>query len=528
MATGTRHPAVRQPRLGPLGWARWTWRSLTSMRTALFLLLLLSIAAVPGSVFPQRATDAGRVADYLAANPGVGPWLDRLSFFDVYTSPWFSAVYLLLVVSLIGCIVPRTRMHWHALRARPPRPPARLDRLEAHAQVRYAGAPADALADLRAMLRRARYRVHAHDDTTLSAEIGYLRETGNLVFHIGLCVVILGVAFGHLLGWRGDVIVPEGQTFASTVRNYDTFSAGALVDPSALPGFTVRVDRMDVRFEEQAGGAQFGAPRGFTAYTTTVEHRGEPPRDQSLTVNEPLSLGGADVYLLGNGYAPVVTVRDAAGEVLYRDATPFLPQDGFYRSVGAVKVSAPAPGRQLGFSGYFLPTAEPSYAQGPVSLFPGLRNPEMVLSVWEGTLFPGGRPQSVYTLDTAQMSPLTGAEGRPLVLRLRPGDTVTLPDGRGTVTLESVVRFAGLSVRTDPGKGLTLVAALVTVAGLVATLLVRRRRVFVRVAPTADPTGSSTLVTVGALAKSADPGLVVAVQALADRLGADPEHRSTA
>ncbi len=522
--TTTRH-TVTQPRLGPIGWARWAWRTLTSMRTALFLLLLLSIAAVPGSIFPQRAIDYGRVADYLAANPGIGPWLDRLSLFDVYASPWFSAVYLLLVVSLIGCIVPRARQHWHALRARPPRAPARLDRLEAHAEVRYAGSPTDALDVARQALRQARYRVHAHDDTTLSAESGYLRETGNLVFHIGLCVVILGVAFGHLLGWRGDVIVPEGQTFASTVRNYDTFSAGALVDPTALPGFTVRVDRMDVRFEEQVQGAQFGAPRGFTAYTTTVEHRGDGPRQQSITVNEPLTLGGADVYLLGNGYAPVVTVRDEAGTVLYREATPFLPQDSQYLSVGAVKVSALPAGRQLALSGYFLPTAEPTYAQGPVSLFPGLRNPELVLSVWEGTLFPGGRPQSVYTLNTAQMSAVPGAQGRALVVRLRPGDTVTLPGGRGTVTLESVERFAGLSVRTDPGKGLTLAAALVTVAGLLATLLVRRRRVFVRVGPDEDRDGSSTLVSVGAMAKTADPGLVSVVQTLADRLGTRTDER---
>ncbi|MEI2731957.1 MAG: cytochrome c biogenesis protein ResB [Dermatophilaceae bacterium] len=524
--TTTRH-TVTQPRLGPMGWARWAWRNLTSMRTALFLLLLLSIAAVPGSIFPQRAIDAGRVADYLAANPGIGPWLDRLSFFDVYASPWFSAVYLLLVVSLVGCIVPRTRQHWHALRARPPRAPARLDRLEAHAQARYAGSPADALDAARRALRRAHYRVHAHDDTTLSAESGYLRETGNLVFHIGLCVVILGVAFGHLLGWRGDVIVPEGQTFASTVRNYDTFSAGALVDPTTLPGFTVHVDRMDVRFEEQVQGAQFGAPRGFTAYTTTVEHRGDDPRQQTISVNEPLTLGGADVYLLGNGYAPVVTVRDEAGAVLYREATPFLPQDSQYRSVGAVKVSALPAGRQLGLSGYFLPTAEPTYAQGPVSLFPGLRNPELVLSVWEGTLFPGGRPQSVYTLTTAQMSAVTGTQGQALVVRLRPGDTVTLPGGRGSVTLESVERFAGLSVRTDPGKGVTLAAALVTVAGLVATLLVRRRRVFVRVGHDEGADGSSTLISIGAMAKNADPGLVSVVRALADRLGTRTDERTS-
>ncbi len=43
------------PALGPRELLRWAWRQLTSMRTALLLLLLLALAAVPGSVVPQRA-----------------------------------------------------------------------------------------------------------------------------------------------------------------------------------------------------------------------------------------------------------------------------------------------------------------------------------------------------------------------------------------------------------------------------------------------------------------------------------------
>ena len=520
---------VRQPSLGPLGWLRWTWRNLTSMRTALFLLLLLSVAAVPGSIFPQRTIDPGRVADYLADNPSTGPWLDRLGFFTVYTSPWFSAVYLLLLVSLIGCIVPRSRLHWHALRSRPPRAPARLERLQAHTSLTYAAPPAEALAAAAAGLRRRRYRVHAHDEVSVSAESGYLRETGNLVFHLALCLVIVGVAVGHLWGWRGDVIVPEGQTFTSTFRSYHTFSGGALVDPLTVPPFSLRIDRFDVRFEETVGGAQFGAPRGFTAYTSTSEAPGQATREQILTVNEPVTLGGADVFLLGNGYAPVVTVRDGAGTVLYRQATPFLAQDNFYTSVGAIKVPAASP-KMLGFSGFFLPTVDPSFANGPVSEFPALKNPELALSVWEGNLFPGGRSQSVYSLNTSELTAVPKADGQPLLIRLAPGQTYELPGGRGSITFDSVTRFAGLSVRTDPGKALTLAAALLTIAGLVASLLVRRRRVFVRAQP--DPTDSwTTLVTIGALSKTADPGLTAALQGLADELsgrhtGVAPAARS--
>ena len=118
---------IVQPALGLVGWLRWGWRQLTSMRTALVLLLLLAIAAVPGSIVPQRSADPNGVTQYFADNPDLAPVLDNLQLFDVYTSAWFSAIYILLFVSLIGCVIPRTKHHWKALRARPPRTPARLE-----------------------------------------------------------------------------------------------------------------------------------------------------------------------------------------------------------------------------------------------------------------------------------------------------------------------------------------------------------------------------------------------------------------
>jgi cytochrome c biogenesis protein len=505
---------VTQPHLGPIGWARWAWRSLTSMRTALFLLLLLSIAAVPGSIFPQRSIDAGKVADFLDTNPTFGPWLDRLGFFEVYSSVWFSAIYLLLVISLVGCIVPRSRLHWHTLRAKPPRAPRNLTRLDQHVELSYAGDVASARSAAAEALRRRRFRVVTHDES-VSAESGYLRETGNLAFHIGLCVVIVGVAIGHLFGWRGDVIITEGETFSSTLSSYDSFLPGPMTDPEKLPPFTIDLKSMQVTFEDQAGGAQFGAPRSFTADVATTERPGGQVTQDQISPNHPVTLDGTDVFLLGNGYAPVVTVRDGSGAVLYQQATPFLAQDNVYTSVGAIKVGAARP-KALAFSGFFLPTAEPTYANGPASVFPDARNPELALSVWEGDLFPGTRPQSVYTLDTTNLTQLTRADGTPLLIRLQPGQTFGLPDGRGSITFDTVERFAGLSARVDPGKELTLLAAIATILGLVASLLVRRRRIFVRVRPTDDP--SRTLVTIGGLAKTSDPGLGAVLSGLRDEL----------
>jgi len=529
---------VTQPTLGPVGMLRWAWRQLTSMRTALFLLLLLAIGAVPGSIWPQRNIDAGRVADYLVRHRGTGPWLDRLGFFDVYSSPWFAAIYLLLFVSLVGCVVPRSKIHWRAMRAQPPVAPSHLERLPEHGEIEVDGAPEDVLQVAREVLagrqpagghvltRRmagrsslvGRWRIRS-EDRSLSAETGYLRESGNLVFHVALIVVIVAVAVGHLFGWRGDRILVTGKSFSNTISAYDTFDPGPWVDTEALSPFLVAVDKLDVTFEERSIGAQRGAPRDFTAYTRTQTSPNAPQIHQILKVNGPLSFGGTSVFLLGNGYAPVITVRDGAGRVLMHEATPFLPQDANYKSVGAVKVPAASP-EQLGFFGFFLPSEYLDQDAGPSSFFPDLKNPALTLGVYEGELYPQGRPQSVYTLSTEKMTQLKNAKGEPLRLLLKPGQTIALPGGRGSITFDSVQRWAGLSIRYDPGKLLALAGAIAALCGLIASLMIRRRRVFVRV----QPRGRRTVVTIGGLAKGEDPGLAATI---GDLLSAIAQRSST-
>ena len=88
------------------------------MRNALILLLLLAVAAVPGSVYPQRSADPNGVKVFYDNEPELAAVLDQLQLFDVYTSVWFSAIYILLFVSLAGCVLPRTKIHFEALRAR--------------------------------------------------------------------------------------------------------------------------------------------------------------------------------------------------------------------------------------------------------------------------------------------------------------------------------------------------------------------------------------------------------------------------
>ena len=512
------------PRLGPLGWLRWAWRQLTSMRTALLLLLLLAVAAVPGSVFPQRRIDTGRVATYLADHRGTGPWLDRLGFFDVYSSPWFSAVYLLLFISLVGCVLPRSLRHAQAVRSAPPRTPRRLARMPEHA-VRTVDVPASQLLDAaRAALRSRRYRVAVHDDgASLAGEKGYLGETGNLAFHLALLGLLTSVGAGLFTGYGGQVLVVEGTTFSNTLPMYNSFTAGTRVQPGDLPPFSFTLDSLAVRFEEKDAG-QLGQPRGFTARVTVRDAPDAAPRTEQIEVNHPLVVDGAKAYLVGNGYAPVISVRDGKGAVAFRGPVTALVTDAQYTSTVVVKVPDASP-RQLGLAGTLVPTGVLEPGRGWVSVFPDARLPRLVLTAFAAA--PGqdglgantGVPQSVFTLDVSKLTQLHDTDGQPTRLLLAPGQTAVLPEGAGSVTFEGLKRYASFDISHDPTKVWALSFALLALAGVTASLFVRRRRVWVRVS--AGPQGRS-VVEVAGLARGEDAGLAAEVTALLTRV-AGPE-----
>jgi cytochrome c biogenesis protein len=502
--TLTRDLAARQeppdgPRaLTPLELARWTWRQLTSMRTALVLLFLLTLGAVPGSLVPQEGVNPLRVAQFKQQHPGLTPWYERFSLFHVYSAPWFAAIYLLLFISLAGCVLPRARAHWGAMRARPPAAPRNLGRLPvADSWATDAAAPAVVDA-ARLVLRRRRFRVDV-GDTAVSAEKGYLRETGNLVFHLALLLLLVAVAVGNLFGFKASVLLPQGESFSNTITAYDTFQHGATFRDGSLAPFTVTLDGFTVRYQET--GQQKGAPRDFRAGVSYTSSPGAPTRHYDLRVNHPLVIGGTKVFLLGNGYAPVFTVRDGTGEVVFSGPVPFLPRDANNTSTGVVKVPGAKP-EQLGFEGLFLPSAAIDPRRGPISVFPDTTLPRAVLNAWSGDL-DGGGPQSVYRLDTSRMTQLQ-KDGRPVTQALAPGGTMQLPGGKGSITFDGVRRWATLQVAHDPGKEPALAAAALALGGLMMSLFVRRRRVWVRATPQA---GGRTLVEVGGLARTDGDGL---------------------
>ena len=474
--TETTPPAGRRRANPVLALGRWAWGQLTSMRTALFLLFLLAVAAIPGSMIPQRSASPISVQDFKQDHEFWDKILEPLGMYDVYTSPAFSAVYLLLFVSLIGCILPRIAKYFRAVRKPPPRLPAHVERLPEAGSAALTHSPAAALDAAEAWLRRKRYRI-ARAPEGISAERGYSREAGNLVFHLSLLAVLLGLAWSNLLGFHGTAVVVEGRGFTNVITQYDDFTSGSLRNTDTLEPFSLTVDEFTAEFE--TGEVQRGAARRFDATVTLKDADGT--RTQKLTVNEPLrTAGGSQVNLIGHGYAPSFTVTDGNGDVAFSGPVVFLPQDGNFSSVGVIKVPDARPSR-LAFEAFFFPTAVLDET-GPHSVFPDALNPEVYLNAWFGQpAAETGTPESIYTINTQGLTPVPGDDGEVLRARLTVGTGVTLPDGLGSITFDGWQRWVKLQVSETPGNRMTLLAISIGVLGLCVSLFVRPRRLFVKV-----------------------------------------------
>ena len=495
------------------------WRQLTSMETALFLLLLLALAAIPGSLVPQRSSDPNGVVRYRQDDPELYDLLDSLQLFDTYTSVWFSAIYLLLFISLVGCILPRTNHHLKALKSPPPSTPKNLDRLESHRldTIDSERSDEEVIASAEATLKSLGYRTRRYG-SSVAGETGYLRETANLVFHFALVGILLSLAIGTGFKYSGQRILIEGTTFTNDLASYDSFTQGSWFSPRALTPFALTLEDFTptYRFNERSGAAE---PLDFAATMVVREDVGQ--ETDVLRVNQPLSVGGASVYLLGNGFAPQITIRDPEGEIVYSESVVFLPQDQNLTSLGVVKIPDGL-SEQVGMMGFFYPSAVTLDSGALASVFPEPDLPIVTFNVFTGDLgLNEGIPRNVYSLDTDEMIQVAGGDSGTSALVLGLGQEVELPGGLGTVAFEALPRYISVDIHRDPTQLPVAIFSVLIVLGLVVSLFVVRRRVWVRV----NGADASRYIEVAALSRNDDPGQADAVDDIVQRLLKAQENR---
>lgn len=502
-----------------LAFLRNTWRGLTSMRTALVLLFLLAMAALPGALLPQHSLNQSQVDKYFKDYPELAPILEEIGAFEVFSSVWFASIYVLLFISLIGCLLPRCLEYFRQLRARPVRTPRNLRRMPHYEQATVDGSADDVIAHAHRRLRgwRRDERTEADGSRTISAERGYLREAGNLVFHFALVGLLIGVAGGKVYGYEGQVIVMgDGSTFCNAgTYNYDEFRAGLSVDGTGLNPFCVRVNDFNARYLQNGQADQY---RADIDYQSGEDLENDVWRPHELEVNNPLRTAGNRVYLTGNGYAPQFTVTFPDGQ-RRTGLVQWQPMDpSTMLSQGATKFDTPGVTdevqrreSQLAITGLFAPTA---VLNGHLmsSNFPDKLNPAVAIDVLKGDLgINSGRGQSIFGVDQAMVD--SGRLNRVARENLRVGEELRLKDGT-VVHFDRVERWVNLQVSYDPLQTWVLGFAMAVIFGLSTSLIIKRRRVWVRVLPAGPVSGGTEPLEAGSDAvhpkeSDADPARTV-------------------
>ncbi len=471
--------------------------------------------------------------------------MDRLELFDVFGSFWFTAIYVLLFVSLIGCILPRCTEYYRALRTRPVPAPRNLSRLPHHLETTVDGAPDEVLARVRGQLRGWRVaergetaaRRGARDgELTLSAEKGYLREAGNLLFHLALVGLLAAVAVGKLFGYEGQrILVADGEEFCtSSPAAFDSFRAGNTLDGTGLTPMCIRVKDFSADYLDNGQAEMFTSNIDYQAGADLATNTW---REAQLKVNHPLRVGSDRVYLQGHGFAPSFTVTWPDGETRTEtlqwrpdDATTFLssgamrfdPPGGMYPDADERRRN------QIAIEGLFAPTAV-FHGNLLSSGYPALTDPAVAIDIYKGdTGLDTGTPQSLFSLNGELIN-----QGRLVKqdrVNLYAGESVTLADGT-QIRFDGATDFVNLQVSHDPAQTWVLVSAVTMMAGLLVSLLIKRRRVWVRVYPAGTVADGErrTVVELGGLARTDQAGWGDEFERLTGRLlGDDTTARAKA
>ena len=487
------------------------WRTLRSMRTALVLLFLLAAAAAVGSLLPQIPNSPERVASYRLAHPFFGTLFLRAGFFDVYGSWWFVLILTLLFVSLIACLLPRSRAMIRTIRQRPIQA-REIDAFPQYRELRVAAEPGAAATTARTVLRHHGYRVAlAEDGRAVAAEKGALREIGSLVFHWAFLVLLVAVIVGKGTGYVGHATIVEGQTWTDAAFNYDGDLRTGRFSSGTHTGIDIELLDYSDAFRRS------GVPMDFTSKVDLLNPDGSLARADTVTINHPVSFDGVRIFQFGFGWAPVVTVT-RGGATIYHGPV-VMGQDA---QPGDNPLTVP----WVGF--VKLPTLRPQVAiklelyPDSVAYFAGLiagvpqpmtkaNDPFMRYSVWKGKLLDpslsgldtrlmhqvatGGIGRG-WTVDLARGCVTSGASSSNLTRQLAGTVCPTSAASGLTMSFPQLRQYSRLQISRDTTVPWVLGAAILILAGLVAAMYSSRRKLWVR----AEPKDAGSVVRIGGFA----------------------------
>lgn len=249
-------------------------RTFSSIRTGVFLLIVVVIAAAIGTIVLQRPmTEADQIER--TYSPQTLIWLDRLGFTDVYHSWWFATLLALVATSIILVSIDRFPRAWKVLT----KPYKQTDsHFRAVLPIQEKIAVTDGVAALNIAERAIRKaglrseRVGSGAETSLYAERNRFSVLAVYVIHASLLLIFLGGIIDAVYGYKGFLVLNKGQA----------------VSELELSDKRVHKLPFTVKFENGAReDYPDGSPKQWWSQVSVLENGKEVQR-KKIEVNEPL------------------------------------------------------------------------------------------------------------------------------------------------------------------------------------------------------------------------------------------------
>lgn len=271
------------------------WNLFKSVRLTIFILIVLAIASIVGTLIPQQEGAMGFAREL---SPGMLRLFKTLDLFDVYHALWFRFIIAALALNLIICSIDRFPAAWKRLKALPKPDRAKpFENLPSERCFTIKGSMDD-MAGRVAAFMKSRYRnvceKDAGKDYFVYGDKGRYSRMGVYIVHLSVLLILMGGIIGSFFGFEAFVNIAEGES-VDEVR-----IRGSQI-PQKLP-FQIRCKKFFVDFYAN------GAPKEFRSDLEFIEN-GKLVRKGSLLVNHPITFQGITFYQASYGRIPGDRVR---------------------------------------------------------------------------------------------------------------------------------------------------------------------------------------------------------------------------
>ncbi|MEZ5084987.1 MAG: cytochrome c biogenesis protein ResB [Tessaracoccus sp.] len=415
----------------------WVYRILRSKMLGAVVIIAMAVLALLGTLIaqaPASADEQAYAAFLESVRPRYGGWtpiLDALGLYQLWSSPIFLGVTVLLALSIIACTVHRIPQLWR--RATEPRVHVTekfFDRAQYRAELVLPMSVDDAAAHAGSVLKKQHYR--RLPDEKLDGSVGWYADR----FRWGP----FGTAIAH--GAMVIILMAFGVSAFTGFEEYLDIAIGDSAEVGHGTGLTVTAESFKDEYDE------LGRPTDYVSYLV-VERDGQVVAEQDTRVNEPIKAEGTTIHQASFGIAAAITVAIVDGEQLFQGPVPLKWQsnDGLY-AIG--KIEPPGTGLEV-------------LVVTPAS------------GATEAAIAAGSAVFEVYNVESGERLDVVGAEQ---------GEVVE--SGNLVLTFERELRYTGLIARQDPGAMWMWVGSTLLVLGMYMTFTLRHRRLWVRISPVSD------------------------------------------